>query len=146
MLWFKKQNHMVIIRFTMFWDKQQSGRYLFCVIIQYPDGKGYPVSPQPGASLPIPLAGQCASTAQPDAHPCRIGPATTIRPADLPDWLSEQARPVPTLEQRTRKALEEVLSLAPHNKAEAARLLGITRKTLYALLRKHGINSAYLPL
>ncbi len=72
-------------------------------------------------------------------------PATTIRPADLPDWLSEQARPVPTLEQRTRKALEEALTLAPGNKAEAARMLGITRKTLYALLRKHGINAAEFP-
>lgn len=29
------------------WGQTEAGRYLFCVVIQFPDGKGYPVTARP---------------------------------------------------------------------------------------------------
>ncbi len=44
-----------------------------------------------------------------------------------------------TLAQAERRALEQALARARGNKSEAARILGIARKTLYEKLRRHGL-------
>ena len=38
-----------------------------------------------------------------------------------------------------KKALERALSVAKHNRSLAARLLGVSRSTLYAKLEEHGL-------
>ncbi|MCX7935197.1 MAG: sigma-54 dependent transcriptional regulator [Planctomycetota bacterium] len=64
-----------------------------------------------------------------------------IRPADLPQFLRENAETaMPTLAEQERRLLAEALRRAGGNKAEAARLLGLSRNTIYALLKKHGLE------
>ncbi len=67
-------------------------------------------------------------------------PAPVIRPTDLPDWLTSGAGGFPSLEERERQALQEAMGRASGNKTEAARLLGVSRKTVYSLLGKYGME------
>ncbi|WP_291322654.1 sigma 54-interacting transcriptional regulator, partial [Desulfonatronospira sp.] len=67
-------------------------------------------------------------------------PAPMIRPADLPGWLASGTGGFPTLEERERKALQDAMDQASGNKAEAARLLGVSRKTVYSLMNKYGLD------
>ncbi|MFT6914254.1 MAG: DNA-binding NtrC family response regulator [Motiliproteus sp.] len=71
-----------------------------------------------------------------------------ISPGDL-DFNSEsQARPVQTLAQTRaeadRAAIESALRCSGHNVTEAARLLGVSRVTLYRLMNKFEINAKQL--
>ncbi|MEX1364233.1 MAG: sigma-54 dependent transcriptional regulator [Nannocystaceae bacterium] len=74
-----------------------------------------------------------------------------IGPADLPAKVREhQRRPamvdaddpddLPSLEQLERRYIRRVLELVGGNKSQAARILGIERRTLYRRLDKHGIR------
>jgi len=75
-------------------------------------------------------------------------PRPIVRPGDLPDKIRSNngARPkFQTLMQRERAQLLEALEACRSNKAEAARILGISRGTIYSLLQKHGIGSPSEP-
>ncbi|WP_157493368.1 sigma 54-interacting transcriptional regulator [Desulfonatronovibrio magnus] len=67
-------------------------------------------------------------------------PAPMIRPADLPGWLASGTGGFPTLGERERKALQDAMDRASGNKTEAARLLGVSRKTVYSLMNKYGLD------
>ncbi len=72
-------------------------------------------------------------------------PAPMIRPADLPGWLASGTGEFPTLEEREKKALQDAMDRASGNKTETARLLGVSRKTVYSLLHKYGMDQERLP-
>jgi len=63
-----------------------------------------------------------------------------VWPADLPEWLITHERAFPSLEDRERQAIQEALVVSSGNKSQAAALLGVSRKKIYALLRKHSID------
>jgi PAS domain S-box-containing protein len=75
----------------------------------------------------------------------------TIRPEDLPFYLrrygkNQDNRPVSTLKQAQiraeREAIQTALEKTGHNKAQAARLLGIHRTLLYKKAHKYAIDLA----
>lgn len=74
-----------------------------------------------------------------------------IGPADLPAKIREHhdrsvmvatddPDDLPSLEQLERRYIRRVLELVGGNKSQAARILGIERRTLYRRLEKHGIR------
>jgi two-component system response regulator HydG len=68
-----------------------------------------------------------------------------IAPRHLPVLFSREKRPVIHEEkgvpvEKRREDLIRVLEDARGNKGEAARLLGVSRVTLWKLLKKHGIT------
>ncbi len=68
-----------------------------------------------------------------------------IRPADLPERVRlspAESQTMPTLEEMERDLLDKALTRCSGNKAEAARVLGVSRSTIYSLLRKHGLSDA----
>ena len=74
----------------------------------------------------------------------------TTEPVVAPEELTrllgippETARgPLPTLEEREREYVADVLRLTGGNKSAAAEILGITRNTLYAKIRAFGLGEA----
>lgn len=63
-----------------------------------------------------------------------------IRPADLPPVISNEKKAFPGLRKREKQAVQEAMELAMGNKTRAAELLGVTRKTIYTLLDRHGLG------
>ena len=63
-----------------------------------------------------------------------------VWPADLPAWLTTHQQSFLTLADRERRALKEAMDARSGNKSQAAALLGVSRKQIYALLRKHSID------
>ncbi len=71
------------------------------------------------------------------------GPRITARDLDLQNGEAEDTLPLNLKQVRDDaelKALTRAISRADHNLAQAARLLGISRPTLYGLLDKYGID------
>lgn len=97
---------------------------------------------QPGTALrmqptaPAPVTPPPPSTPAPESDPTSVDE----KPAALP---TEAQQPVLPLDMEVRaaekKALERALSVAKHNRSLAARLLGVSRSTLYAKLEEHGL-------
>jgi DNA-binding NtrC family response regulator len=78
-------------------------------------------------------------------------PLDTIFPSDLPDKIRKYVPPsraseeldlegVVSLEAMERRYIERVVALAQGNKSEAARLLGLDRRTLYRKLERFGVE------
>jgi len=79
-----------------------------------------------------------------------LAPDSQVGPGDLPAKVRDhQSRPVvvatddpedlPTLEQLERRYISRVLEVAGGNKSQAARILGVERRTLYRRLSKYGL-------
>jgi two-component system response regulator AtoC len=81
------------------------------------------------------------------------GDSPQILESDLPPELSQPTKgpgkafttpehvvPIPTFEASERTLLQRALQFTTGNKLKAARLLGISRKQLYAKLKKYGIE------
>jgi len=79
------------------------------------------------------LAAELAPAAPPGPLPGKPAEAAALAPAASP--LGEQ------LEELERRELVRALQEARGSKAEAARLLGIQRSTLYYRLKKHGLDA-----
>ena len=67
-----------------------------------------------------------------------IGGPASAESAVLPDIPAE--RNSPSLEAVEKEAISRMMDLVNHNKSEAARRLGITRKTLHKKLKKYGLS------
>lgn len=68
---------------------------------------------------------------------------TIIRPADLPEQIREKKdtpRGLKTLREQERELLIEALKRTSWNKLEAAKILGVARKTIYSLIKKHKVT------
>jgi len=69
-------------------------------------------------------------------------PRPVIRPSDLPERIRRNSQNLPrmqTLMEREKAQVLEILEMCRYNKAEAARFLGVSRGTVYSLMRKHDI-------
>jgi transcriptional regulator of acetoin/glycerol metabolism len=71
-----------------------------------------------------------------------------ITPDDLPDAMlsapaagPEDAGPL-NLDAQERRAIQEALRQTQGNKVHAAKLLGVSRRALYRLLERHGLEKA----
>jgi two-component system response regulator AtoC len=99
---------------------------------------------QPGTALRIqPTAfAPPTPTPTPASEPAPASDPTSVD-AHPPGAPTELAQPVLPLDQEVRaaekKALERALSVAKQNRSLAARLLGVSRSTLYAKLEEHGL-------
>jgi DNA-binding NtrC family response regulator len=80
-----------------------------------------------------------------------LAPGSIVEESDLPDKLIVHARTGPsadasedrpTLEERTRDYVLQVLEEAGGNKTEAARILGVPRRTLYRMLERFGASAS----
>jgi two-component system NtrC family response regulator len=72
------------------------------------------------------------------------GPLISVHDLELEGGASEQRRSLDLREARLRaeaQVLRQALAQAGSNVSEAARLLGISRPTLYDLMRQHGVSS-----
>jgi two-component system response regulator AtoC len=79
-------------------------------------------------------------TTQPGTH-TGLSAAFIRQPSQAP--ASEAPQPILTLDLELRaaerRALERALTFSKHNRSLAARLLGVSRSTLYAKLKEHGL-------
>jgi DNA-binding NtrC family response regulator len=75
-----------------------------------------------------------------------LAPGSTVEVADLPakligrpkaGQLSPKPEPRPTLEEMTCRYVLRILEQAKGNKSEAARILGVPRRTLYRMLERY---------
>ncbi len=96
---------------------------------------------QPGTAMRIPPTA-VASTPPPVEEPAPANDPTSVD-AMPPGMPTEVAQPVLPLDMEVRaaekKALERALTVAKQNRSLAARLLGVSRSTLYAKLEEHGL-------
>jgi two-component system, NtrC family, response regulator AtoC len=95
---------------------------------------------QPGTALRIqPTA--LAPTPAPVSEPAPASDPTSVDAK--PPVLPTEAQAVLPLDMEVRaaekRALERALTVAKHNRSLAARLLGVSRSTLYAKLEEHGL-------
>jgi DNA-binding NtrC family response regulator len=75
-----------------------------------------------------------------------IGCGSTIQPSDFHLLVSqEQSRPPRTLAELSRAHILKTLEATDWNVARTARLLGITRSTLYYQLRRYGVKARPQP-
>ncbi len=84
-------------------------------------GNGDPAAPAPGAET---------------------GASGAAGPSAFPEALSGEGGRLPTLEEVERAVILRTLRQCGGNKSEAARILGITRKTLHARLNRYGGDAA----
>ncbi len=64
-----------------------------------------------------------------------------IHPADLPEqYLSFESAAIPTLAAHEKELLEAALCHTSWNKSDTAKLLDISRNTVYSLIKKHGLD------
>jgi two-component system, NtrC family, response regulator AtoC len=86
-------------------------------------------STQPGTSTHVPLAAltELAGPPEPTVMAKSLASPTAVLPLDV------QVR------EAEKKALERALAVAKQNRSLAARLLGVSRSTLYAKLEEHGL-------
>lgn len=78
-------------------------------------------------------------------HEIAPGPEGVVRPEDLPERIRNfRGRPAggdfKTLLEREREQVAQALGISKGNKAAAARLLGVSRGTLYSLIDKHKLD------
>jgi len=69
------------------------------------------------------------------ARPDRMGD-----PGDAPSWVPEIPPEGLSLEVLERELMLKALDMARGNKSQAARLLGLTRRTLYSRMERHGLR------
>ena len=69
------------------------------------------------------------------ARPDRMGD-----PGDAPAWVPEIPADGLSLEVLERELILKALDMARGNKSQAARLLGLTRRTLYSRMERHGLR------
>ncbi|HEY2954115.1 MAG TPA: sigma-54 dependent transcriptional regulator [Candidatus Eisenbacteria bacterium] len=62
-------------------------------------------------------------------------------PGDTPAWVPEIPAEGLSLEVLERELILKALDLARGNKSQAARLLGLTRRTLYSRMERHGLRT-----
>jgi two-component system response regulator AtoC len=93
---------------------------------------------QPGTALRIQPT---ALAPPPDSAPAPASDPTSVD--EKPPAQPTEAQAVLPLDMEVRtaekKALERALTVAKHNRSLAARLLGVSRSTLYAKLEEHGL-------
>ncbi|MHC4886641.1 MAG: sigma 54-interacting transcriptional regulator [Planctomycetota bacterium] len=71
----------------------------------------------------------------------RTAPKPTIRPADLPEaFRLSDSQAMPTLAKLEKDLLVQSLAASQGNKADAARLMGVSRNTVYSLMKKHDVT------
>ena len=77
-----------------------------------------------------------------------LAPGSIVEESDLPDKIVHHAGPVPatpggqaTLDEMTRRYVLSVLDKVRGNKTEAARILGVPRRTLYRMLERYGVGT-----
>lgn len=98
---------------------------------------------QPGTALRLSPSGgaSVAAAAAPASEPAPPSDPTSVD--EKPPAMATEAQPVVPLDMELRaaekKALERALTVAKHNRSLAARLLGVSRSTLYAKLEEHGL-------
>ncbi len=71
-----------------------------------------------------------------------------IRPGDLPEAIREGSRlsqqeGMLSLDEVEKRHIERVLKATAGNKLKAARILGIPRASLYRLIERYGIATAF---
>ena len=95
---------------------------------------------QPGSAVGLAATALAAAPALRAPAPIN-NEATTVDPA--PVFEPTVAQPVLPLDQEVRsaekRALERALTVAKQNRSLAARLLGVSRSTLYSKLEEHGL-------
>ncbi len=97
---------------------------------------------QPGTVLRMQPTAFAPATPASASEPAPPSDRTSVdaMPPGLP---TEAVQPVLPLDMEVRaaekKALERALTVAKHNRSLAARLLGVSRSTLYAKLEEHGL-------
>ena len=72
-----------------------------------------------------------------------MGPGSyseSLESSGLPSVSGHSSAPFLSIEELVQQHIREALSRAEGNKSQAARLLGIDRATLYARMKKHGIE------
>jgi len=74
------------------------------------------------------------------ARPELLGGAGVGAAAGAPDWVPRIPPAGLSLETLERELILQALELARGNKSQAARLLGLTRRTLYSRMEKHGLR------
>ncbi len=97
------------------------------------------ILPGQGGTAPPPPAGSAAAVEQASPGSYEAAGETALDGMPL---AAEQAAPgsgAPSLEAVERKTILQTLEAAGGNKSEAARRLGITRRTLHQKLRKYGV-------
>jgi two-component system response regulator AtoC len=94
---------------------------------------------QPGTALRIQPTALATPAPESEQAPASDPTSVDAKPPVLPT----EAQPVLPLDMEVRaaekKALERALTVAKHNRSLAARLLGVSRSTLYAKLEEHGL-------
>jgi two-component system response regulator HydG len=75
-------------------------------------------------------------------HAVVLAKAGQVEAWDLPAVIQASSPPAPTLAQREGKTLLEILEACGWNKKLAAQRLGISRSTLYLMLKRHKISGS----
>jgi DNA-binding NtrC family response regulator len=77
-----------------------------------------------------------------------LAPGSIVEESDLPDKIVHHAGQLPatpggqaTLDEMTRRYVLSVLEKVRGNKTEAARILGVPRRTLYRMLERYGVGA-----
>jgi DNA-binding NtrC family response regulator len=88
------------------------------------------------------LAGSDAIEAEhlPFAHAAGRSPGATATAGTAPAWVPDIPTEGLSLEVLERELILQALERARGNKSQAARLLGLTRRTLYSRMERHGLR------